>query len=74
MDNMMVGTKSNTHVHTPVITKNTKKLTSLQRLWLWVPASTPASTMTTTTRLQGVFGTRLSGVLGTRPWGVFGMT
>ena len=74
MDNMMVGMKSNTHVHTPVITWNTKKLTSLQWLWLWVPASGPASTMTSTTRLWGFFGTRLWGLLGTRPRGVFGMT
>ena len=29
MDNMMVGMKSNTHVHTHVISPNTKMLTTL---------------------------------------------
>ena len=65
MDNMMVGMKSNTHVHTHVISPNTKMLTTLWWLWVWVPASAPASTMTSATRLSGVLGTRLQGVLGT---------
>ena len=59
MDNMMVGTKSNTHVHTHVISPNTKMLTSLQWLWLWVPALT----MTSATRLQGVLGMTSSPLL-----------
>ena len=60
---MVVGMKSNTHVHTPVITQKSLLVCDGSGSG---SASAPASTMTSITRLQGVFGTR--------PWGVFGMT